>query len=141
MSLSDSPGLLAYRLAHAINLELDRRLRAIGLTSSQWRVLMALWKREGRSQAELQGLLELEKATITGLLQRMAAQGWVERRADANDKRMQRVFLTERSRALAPTAAAVVEAVNEQVLAGFSEDERAFFQRLLLRALDNLTGE
>jgi DNA-binding MarR family transcriptional regulator len=138
MNLQESPGFLAYKLAHAIHVELDRRLKVHGVTLSQWKILMHLWRREGRSQVELQEQLGLERATITGLLQRMSSQGWVQRRTDPHDRRVQRVFLTERGRALEPIANSLVEEVNAQALEGFSTDEREFFIRLLARALGNV---
>jgi DNA-binding MarR family transcriptional regulator len=138
MNLQESPGFLAYKLAHAIHVELDRRLKVHGVTLSQWKILMHLWRHEGRSQVELQEQLGLERATITGLLQRMTSQGWVLRRVDPHDRRVQRVFLTERGRALEPIANSLVEEVNMQALEGFSADEREFFIRLLVRALGNV---
>lgn len=138
MNLEESPGFLSYKLAHAIHVELDRRLKVHGVTLSQWKILMHLWRSEGRSQVELQEQLGLERATITGLLQRMTLQGWVERRTDPHDRRVQRVFLTERGRALEPMANSLVEEVNMQALEGFSADEREFLLRLLTRALGNV---
>jgi len=141
MNFKESPGFLAYKLAHAIHVELDRRLKVHGVTLSQWKILMHLWQQEGRSQVELQEQLGLERATITGLIQRMTSQGWVQRRTDPHDRRVQRVFLTERGRALEPIANSLVEEVNNQALEGFSADERAFFIRLLVRALSNVEGQ
>jgi DNA-binding MarR family transcriptional regulator len=108
---------------------------------SQWAVLKQLWKQEGRSQVELQDLLGLDGATVTGLVQRMARQGLIQRRADPSDKRVQRVFLTQRGRALEPVTASFEEEVNAHALEGFSADERAFFIRLLTRALQNYEGK
>jgi DNA-binding MarR family transcriptional regulator len=85
---------------------------------------------------ELQELLGLEAATVTGLIQRMTNLGLVYRRPDPNDKRVQRVFLTERGRAL-ECVMAPLEEVNEHALKGFTADERDFFIRLLTRALHN----
>ena len=141
MNLEESPGFLINKLAHAMHVDLDRRLKVHGVTLSQWKILLHLWRREGRSQVELQEQLGLERATITGLVQRMAAQGWVERRADPHDRRVQRVFLTERGRALEPIANSLVEEVNAQAVEGFSTDEREFFMRLLVRALCNVGGQ
>jgi len=141
MNFEENPGLLIKRLSHAMDVEMGRRLRAHGLTESQWRILMVLWKGEGRSQTELQERLGLERATITGLLQRMTAQGWVLRRSDPHDKRVLRVYLTDRSRELAPIAARLVDQITTQVLEGFSADERQFLHRLLLRALQNMEGQ
>ena len=103
MNLEESPGFLLNKLAHAMHVDLDRRLKVHGVTLSQWKVLLHLWRREGLSQVELQEQLGLERATITGLLQRMTAQEWVQRRTDPHDRRVQRVFLTERGRALITT--------------------------------------
>lgn len=141
MEYADSPGLLINKLAHAMALDMDRRLRGVGVTMSQWALLKPLWKQEGRSQVELQDLLGLDGATVTGLVQRMARQGLIQRRADPSDKRVQRVFLTQRGRALEPVTAAFEEEVNAHALEGFSADERAFFIRLLTRALQNYEGK
>jgi MarR family transcriptional regulator, organic hydroperoxide resistance regulator len=66
----------------------------------------------------------------------MTNQGLVYRRSDPDDKRVQRVFLTERGRALQQVVAPV-EDVVEHALRGFTTDERDFFMRLLSRALHN----
>jgi len=56
-------------------------------------------------------------------------------------KRVQRVFLTEQGQAIEQTTAVFEEEVNAHALAGFSADERAFFLRLLTRALQNSEGK
>ncbi len=137
MDSLESPGVLINRLAHAMALDMDRRLRASGVTLSQWLVLKQLWRQEGRSQVELQELLDLERATVNGLIQRMARAGLIYTKSDLSDKRVQRIFLTERGQALKQITPAFEEEVNARALAGFSEDERAFFIRLLTRALHN----
>lgn len=136
MELPTDPGILIVKLAHVMSNELDSKLRTYGVTISQWLLLRYVWVQEGRSQVELQELLGLEAATVTGLLQRMTNQGWVQRRPDPANKRVQRVYLTERGRALELVTAPLVE-VNERALRGFTADERDFFIRLLTRALHN----
>ena len=137
MDDAESPGLLINKLAHAMALDMDRRLRSYDVTMSQWAMLKQLWRQEGRSQVELQDLLGLDGATVTGLVQRMTQLGLIQRRPDPSDKRVQRVFLTERGRALKQITAVFEEEVNAHALAGFSADERTFFLRLLTRALQN----
>ena len=66
-------------------------------------MLKQLWRQEGRSQVELQELLGLDAASVTGLVQRMTQLGLIQRRPDPSDKRVQRVFLIERGRALEQT--------------------------------------
>ena len=137
MDIEESPGLLINKLAHAMALDMDRRLKSYDVTMSQWAMLKQLWQKEGRSQVELQELLGLDGATVTGLVQRMTLLGLIQRRPDPSDKRVQRVFLTERGRALEQTTVIFEEEVNAHTLKGFSADERAFFLRLLTRALHN----
>lgn len=115
----------------------DRQLHAYHLTLSQWAILRQLWEQEGRSQVELQQRLSLEGATVTGLLQRMARAGLIQRQPDQFDKRVQRVFLTDHGRALQPIVAQLGETLNAQAFDGFTADEKAFLMRLLLRALHN----
>ncbi len=136
MDLSKSPGFLITKLARAMSNELDSKLKAYGVTISQWSLLRQLWEQEGRSQIELQERLGLEGATVTGLIQRMMNQGLVYRRPDPSDKRVQRVYLTERGRALEHVTVPLEEVI-EHALNGFTADERDFFIRLLSRALHN----
>lgn len=137
MDFAECPGLLIIKLAHMMALDMDRRLKAYEVTISQWAILKHLWQQEGRSQVELQELLGLDGATITGLIQRMIHLDLIQRRPDPSDRRVQRVFLTERGRNLEQVTKALEDAVNSRALKGFSADERTFFIRLLTRALQN----
>ncbi len=141
MDSLESPGSLINRLAHVMALDMERRLKIAGVTLSQWFVLKQLWQQEGRSQVELQKLLGLERATVNGLIQRMVSAKLIECKPDPTDRRVQRIFLTTRGRALQELTAAFEEEVNARALQGFSEDERAFFGKLLVRALYNMRGK
>lgn len=132
---------LVKQLTHVMALEFDRRLKSHNVTLAQWGVLRHLWEHEGRSQVELQSLLRLEGATITGLLQRMERAGLVHRRPDPIDKRVQRVYLTDNGRALEPIVKHLAEDINAFALAGFTTDERDFLMRLLTRALQNIASD
>ena len=137
VDLDENPGALINKLGRAMGVALDRRLRAYDVTIAQWKILAQLWQQEGRSQVELQEALSLEAATVTGLLQRMTAQGLIQRRADPTDKRVQRVFLTERSRALEQVLTPLLDEVTAQAWKGFTADEQDFLMRLLKRSLRN----
>lgn len=137
MKLQESPGFLISKLSHRMAVELDKALKKYGVTISQWAILNLLWQKEGLSQVELQQILGLEGATITGLLQRMESGGFVKRSPDLDDRRIQRIYLTELGRSLEVPLCAEAHQVNEKALQGFSPDERNFFMRLLLRALNN----
>lgn len=141
MDSHDNPGVLINQLAHVMALEMDRRLRSAGITLSQWFVLKQLWRQEGRSQAELQELLNLERATVNGLIQRMVRAKFIECKQDPSDRRIQRIFLMERGRALETFTSSLADEVVNCTMQDFSEGERAFFCHLLGRALHNITGK
>lgn len=77
---------------------LDRALKPIGVTRSQYSVIAFLARRDGMTQTALAADLELTKVAVGGLLERMEAVGLVERRPDESDARVRRVYLTRKGR-------------------------------------------
>ena len=102
----------------------DRRVRALGLTRSQWLVLRRIYRNPGLNQSELAEMLEIEKASAGRLLDRMERNGWVERRADANDRRVNRLYLTQRAVRINDRIQPVAEDMVDEALAGLSTEER-----------------
>ena len=96
-----------------------RRLAAHGLTLSQFDVLATLLHGEGITQQELAERLLVTKGNVCGLIDRVGAAGWVERRPDPEDRRANRLYLTDAGRALVC-----------QVLPGHAADIREAFGRL-----------
>ena len=78
----------------------DQRARQYGMTRAQWAVLFRLDRSEGLKQSELAEILDLQPITLTRLLDRLAENGLIERRADPNDRRANRLFLTPAARPL-----------------------------------------
>lgn len=140
MELSQSPGFLINKLAHMMQVELEHRLSSYEVTSSQWAVLALLWKKEGLSQVEIQQRLRLEKATVTGLIQRMSRSGLVFKRTDKADKRIHRIFLTEKGKSLEEQLIPQAKWVNEATLNGFSSEQKETLMKLISMAIRNLEG-
>ena len=80
-------------------------LDAMGLTYPQYLVMLSLWERDGQSVGELGEHLFLESSTLTPLLKRLEAAGYVSRRRNPEDERQVRIHLTEAGRALQQRAA------------------------------------
>jgi DNA-binding MarR family transcriptional regulator len=87
-------GFLVSDVARLMRTAFDRRVRRLGLTRSQWLVINRLHRRPGATQSELAEMLEVEKPTAGRMVDRMEAKGWVERRADGADRRVNRLYLT-----------------------------------------------
>jgi DNA-binding MarR family transcriptional regulator len=82
-------------------------LGALGLTYPQYLVLLVLWEGDGIGVGELGERLYLDSGTLTPLLKRMQAAGWLSRDRAADDERRVIVRLTPAGRALRRKAEAV----------------------------------
>src|SRR5881398_108061 len=87
-------GFLISDVARLMRTAFDRRVRKLGLTRSQWLVINRLHRRPGATQSELAEMLEVEKPTAGRMVDRMEKKGWVVRRPDAADRRVNRLHLT-----------------------------------------------
>lgn len=96
-------------------------LEGLGLTYPQYLVLLVLWERDGLMVSELGERLFLDSGTLTPLLKRMEAAGWLRRQRDAADERRVRVTLSATGRALQTQAAGVPACVLQQSQCTLSE--------------------
>lgn len=87
-------------------------LDRLGLTYPQFLVLMALWESDGRTVSALGEALHLDSGTLSPLLKRLEAAGFVERRRESGDERRVTVHLTESGAALEREGCAVTEVVG-----------------------------
>lgn len=94
----------------------DRRARRLGLTGAQLRLLAKLRRNEGATQAELANEMEMRPISLSALVDKLAQQGLVERRADENDRRINRLHLTSAGRDLALKIDGFREEVARDVL-------------------------
>lgn len=130
---------LAYLLARASQLvseEFHDALKTWGLTVPEWRVLACLSDAEGLAVTELAAMSLMKQPRLTKLLDRMAAQGLVERRLDGDDRRRVLIFLTARGRETIAPVLDAARAHEDRILAPFTGDERASIKH----ALDLLIG-
>jgi MarR family transcriptional regulator, transcriptional regulator for hemolysin len=99
----------------------DRRAQRLGLTGAQLRLLSKLRRQEGASQAALANEMEMRPISLSGLIDKLAQQGLVERRADRNDRRLNRLYLTPAGRELARKIEGFREEVAQEVLRNVDE--------------------
>src|SRR3546814_19767249 len=74
-------------------------------------------------QVDLARQLDVGKVTIGGLIDRLEASGYVERRADATDRRVRRVFITDKGFATIPAMESVGAENTRNILVGISQDD------------------
>ncbi len=90
-------------------------LEPMGLTHPQYLVMLALWGDEPLSVTDLSGMLALDPGTLSPLLKRLEAQGYLERRRVPGNERTLAVTLTEAGRALRADAERIPPAVVERL--------------------------
>ena len=120
-------GFLISDVARLMRTAFDRRVRRLGLTRSQWLVINRLHRRPGATQSELAEMLEVEKATAGRMVDRMEKKGWVVRRADAADRRVNRLFLTADADLIQVQLAQIADRTVDHALALLSAREREQF--------------
>ena len=118
----------------------DQRVRQYGMTRAQWAVLARLEHSEGLKQQELADMLDLQPITLTRLVDRLCASGLIERRADPNDRRAKRLYLTAQARPLMDRLADLGADMMDTVLEGFDLKAIERMTAELTRVKDNLRG-
>jgi DNA-binding MarR family transcriptional regulator len=141
VSQRPQPDSLDFLLAQICRLHHTRAhtlLEELGLYRGQPPMLFALWEQEGLTHSELAAQLHVTPATITKMLKRMEKTGFVERRPDAEDQRVSRVYLTDAGRAIRDRVEQVWRTLEEETFEGFNTEERDLLQRFFLQIHENL---
>ena len=118
----------AYQKAHG---DFKRRLHSYALTPIQHLILEVLWAEDGLSASDIGKKLVLDGATLSGVLDRLTAGGWILKESDADDKRVLRNFLTSKSKELKPGLSETRIQTNEELLKPFTIEEKVLFKRFL----------
>jgi DNA-binding MarR family transcriptional regulator len=116
-------------------------VRELGITRAQWLALTRLHRHPGVSQSELADLMEVERASAGRMIDRMEANGWVERRAQNGDRRVKRVYLTEEAERVHRRIWRVAEETVEGALSDLSAPEAAQLMSLLGRVKTTLVTD
>ena len=90
-------------------------LEPLGLTHPQYLVMLTLWEASPRTVAGIGRELELEPATLSPLLKRLEASGYIERQRDPKDERALRIELTDSGRALRAQALTIPPRIIERL--------------------------
>lgn len=137
---------LHFVITGVANMALARRLQkyfresGLDLTVEQWSILMHLWKYDGVSQQELSNKTFRDKPSITRLVDNLEKLGLARRKASEEDRRINRIYLTEKAKALRdPSMELANKALNEG-LVGISAEDIEITKRVLEKVYENLQG-
>jgi DNA-binding MarR family transcriptional regulator len=143
--MSDTPsdrtlGYLVLDVARMMSANFEARTRSIGVTRAQWSLIGALVRAEGCNQAQLAELMQITPISLGRLVDRMAAAGWVERRAEAGDRRSYRLFLTAKAHAIRPALRRLSDATQDEALAALDPAARQQLLDSLAQVRATLAG-
>lgn len=116
----------------------DDRVRAVGITGPQARLLLFIARTEGENQGFYAEQLDVEPITLCRMVDRMADAGLIERRRDPADRRAWHLHLTDKSNAMIVGLRECVDRLIEEMLAGTTPSDRETFARILTTIGTNL---
>jgi DNA-binding MarR family transcriptional regulator len=140
-NLERSLGFLAHDVSRLMRKAFDRRVAALGLTRSQWRVLAYVYRDQGLTQSGLADVLDVGKVTLGGLVDRLEAKGWIERRPDERDRRIKRIYLKPDAGPVIQSMRAPAQELYATVMDGLSASQQECLIDMLLLLKSNLLAD
>ena len=125
-------------VARLTRAEADKRARVHGMTRAQWGLMSRLSRYPGLSQKELADMLEVEPISVARMVDRLEANGLLERRADASDRRIWRLHLLPAAEPMLKKMAALAEELGAFVVRDVPHAMQAAMVEGLLRMKANL---
>lgn len=119
----------------------EKMLAAYGVDAfngAQGRILFVLWREDGISISALSAQTGLAKTTLTSMLDRLEASGYIRRTPDPADRRATHICLTDAANALRDAYEEVSAQMNSVFYEGFTDAEIRDFEGSLARVLANL---
>lgn len=138
-------GYLLNKAALRLRWRLSERLEEHGVTLSQWAVLRDLASQDQLPPQErkltpalIAARLEMDRPTLSGILDRLAGKGWVRVEANPQDRRSQLVSLTEPSKALIPRLERASGSVLEYAVGGMEDAELDMLRASLIKLIHHM---
>ncbi len=133
-------GFLMHDVSRLRRKVFDELVRPMGVTRSQWWVLAHLARHDGMIQSDLANELDLGKAALGSLIDRLEASGLIHRGADKTDRRVKRVYLSTQATQLIKEMLVVSHEMSERILEGLGDEDRHALASMLGRVKHNLVA-
>lgn len=130
--------LLIHDIARLFKKNFDRRVRSLGLTRSQWLAVATLRRHPGISQSQLADKLDVEPITAARTIDRLQKSGWIERRPDEKDRRINRIYLTSRVKDVVARMRTLALQTRNDALSGVEQKDHEMILRILKQIKTNL---
>lgn len=134
-----SLGFLLADATRVMRRSFERRSNPYGLSTAQWRLLVILGRDGPSSQRHLAETLDIEPISVSRLIDRMEAAGWVERRPNPADRRARIIVATARAQQIHTRIREISDQIYEDALATLGDTERETLRRALTTIVTNLS--
>lgn len=137
--MEENVGFLLNDAARLYRRAFNARVKEEGFTALQWRLMHYLRRVPAIRQGPLAELIEVEPITLSRMIDRLEDSGFVERRADPQDRRAWQLFLTDKAQRLMDKMRPISDELNEASVHGLTAEERETLFRLASRVHQNLS--
>lgn len=132
MELKECINFLLTTSQHTVFQYMTQKLSPYDITPSQYGVLNCLWMNDGTClPRQIAELLCLETSTVSGILDRMQKKEFIDRIINPENRREILVTITKKGDALKEPVLQIIEDINRDVLADFTEDEAVTLRKSL----------
>jgi DNA-binding MarR family transcriptional regulator len=111
----------------------------IPITPEQFSLLSHLWQKDGLQQTELALCTNRNRANVTRILDILERENIIVRSDDPNDRRVFRIYLTDKGKSLREVTAKCAEQCIKDALKGLSKDEIAICKKVLIGIKENVS--
>ena len=133
-----SIGIRISVLSRQMRNSFDRRVADLGVTRSQWQMIAVVSRRPGATQRVIADAMEMSEASAGRLIDRLCADGLLERRERHDDRRARAVYLTRQAEPLLEQLSEIGRHNEERLFRGLSDDELASLDSCLAKIAKNL---
>jgi MarR family transcriptional regulator for hemolysin len=119
----------------------DRKVAVLNVTRSQWAMIAVVSRHPGSTQRIIAEYLEMSEASAGRLIDRLCAEGLLERRDRADDRRARAVYLTDEAKPLLDQLGEIANEREERMFQGFSESEIEQLRSYMNRIYDNISRD
>ena len=120
---------------------MNRKLQELDLTNAQGHAICFLTHaKEQPCARDIESNFGLGHATVSGILSRMEAKGFIELRADPEDRRIKRICLLEKGHTCSQAIGRHIRDTEQIMAKSFTDQELELFRSFLKRAIDNLNN-
>ena len=134
--------LHAHNMIRSARQIINENLRPLDLSSAEGNILLHLLTQgEEMGQEQLVEQLDISKPAVSHALDSLETKGYVTRQQNPDDKRANRVRLTDKAREIGPAVEQVYNNVYQLAIQGVSRDEFDYFVKLFSRMAQNFTRD